>query len=694
MLLLFPLPAFITNPWTIAAASILASYLLQLLKKDEDAVGTSDDRIKTRIKRVASPARWIAGKASTAGVVAYADTRDATFRFTDGQDYTAKDAILDMAIVLSEGPINNIIGMKIDGEFSPIDVYTETGTGLEVFVPQSKRYNIKCYPYTAADGNGGQSLYRASGGKWSSNHKLNGLSWIHVVVLEGGWSEAKAKPTDPEASRVQYGGAEILGSLPEIEFVCEGIQFLHPAGSGFTENAAAIRYFYETEILGKPASDINTGQYLKAFKICDEVLTWPPKAGYKPTGIRYPAGGVFVGTDKVGAVNTALDFAFVGNVIFQDGKWEFLPGANTPPIYTLTESDIVEERATRLGLPIEANATVLEGELAQSIDHGYDKLSMSYGDAELTDLYGREFKSDIGSIPWVNSAYAVGRNLYKTLRLMHGDTLDLILRPTKEMLKKMKLGAMWSYKEKTWKIDTKNINSDLNTELKLIEIDNNTYKDIIPVVPDKGGRSPGEDGTTPGPNAVIEVGGTSGFPGYKRNVWEWKHGLGGNPMLIPDHPRTGSEPNRTFNNEDQYEDIWPYGKISISTPCFYKTRFLQGTRRIDGLLQNRFNGLTVDVSYASPPGVDQNEVEISDALLAIEVWDSENNTETHFIQKGTKLKLNKYWNRFKILVHMSETVNTAIVGITAVLDYERIDSGGGYEPPDDDPGGEDPNNIV
>ena len=105
------MPAFLSHPLVVAIGSLVISYLTRFLSSSNDQIGTQRGSIGQRIKRSISDARWLMGLAKTGGVIAFAHAENSSIVFSNGQTYTSENSILNLATILSEGPMDDIEGI-------------------------------------------------------------------------------------------------------------------------------------------------------------------------------------------------------------------------------------------------------------------------------------------------------------------------------------------------------------------------------------------------------------------------------------------------------------------------------------------------------------------------------------------------------------------------------------------------------
>ena len=156
---------------------------------------------------------------------------------------------------------------------------------------------------------------------WGSEHKLDGVSWVAVKLTQTEYGQDLEK--------------RLFTRVPNIEFLVKGIKITWPGQDtpAWTENAAALRYWWETERRGRPASAIHRGDFDAAYTLCQREVTVSLPSGYEDfesTSMRYSINGMVESGDDVSRVETNMDAAWAGQVIEAGGMIRFRPGGHTP----------------------------------------------------------------------------------------------------------------------------------------------------------------------------------------------------------------------------------------------------------------------------------------------------------------------------------------------------------------------------
>ncbi len=258
---------------------------------------------------------------------------------------------------------------------------------------------------------------------WTENHKLDGVSWVYVKLIQPEYQDLSER---------------LWTRVPNLEFLVDGLRFRWPglvttwatatsysvgnfvsndskewrstvahtsseankptqANSGgsnwteepspaaSTENAAAIRYWWETVRRGRPADAIDLTDFTAAYNLSEQEVDTtdggvnPLPADYadwNAVSKRYTVNGVFSSGDDVSQVEDQLDAAWAGEVIESRGKLHFRPGSERTPRMTITDSDILEPPVIRPWPALQERVNAISGEIAQSEEHDWTKMSL------------------------------------------------------------------------------------------------------------------------------------------------------------------------------------------------------------------------------------------------------------------------------------------------------------------------------
>ena len=223
---------------------------------------------------------------------------------------------------------------------------------------------------------GGQTIdepYVTPFPEWTADHQLDGLSWVYVRL------------TQPE-----YGqdiDKRFWTRVPNLQFLIDGLKITWPGESTptLTSNAAAVRYWWETERRGRIAAAIDVSSFAAAFALSDEDVDAtngglsPLPSGYSAwptTSKRYSVRGVFSSGDDIGGVEDQLDAAWAGEVVESAGLLYFRPGVDRAALLSIDDSQIIEPPVARPWPALQARVNALTGAIPQSSQHDWSALSL------------------------------------------------------------------------------------------------------------------------------------------------------------------------------------------------------------------------------------------------------------------------------------------------------------------------------
>ena len=406
-------------------------------------------------------ARWVVGKkVRVPGVLCYFGSRDRTAR---------------MALIISEGACNKIDGkMWVDGKL--VGLTRTPNPNGDLLTPTYGKYrdHLKIREYFKADGaqgthmrttasTAGQQEYsydfgatwvettpteyfdereslgdvpidptdvmsRPAGGQaapwrtpfpeWTDKHKLKGVSWVYVEMTQPDYGQDLSK--------------RLFTKIPNLEFLVDGVKITFPdpstgaaAGSMKTEsseNAAAVRYWWETVRRGRGAAEINVEEFKTAYNACEQMVD--VAAGLPASHAefrsfanakRYTINGVVSAGDDVSSVEDQMDAAWAGEVIEVGGKLRFRPGVMRPTTaeldldHHLADKDVIEPPSVRPWAALQQRVNAVDAEIGQSAAHGWTRLSLpKYRDQAAFERDGQERGGSI-RLAYVTNPIAAGR---------------------------------------------------------------------------------------------------------------------------------------------------------------------------------------------------------------------------------------------------------------------------------------------
>ena len=372
-------------------------------------VGTQRDARGT-ITAAVAPARWILGRARVGGAMVF-------YSEVEGEERTNEDGVssdVHLALVLSEGPCDSLERVWVDGEEVVLQRTARTGNGESGYLhePVSRspyKDRLSIYEYFDADGVGGDSL-RAATSEWTTDNRLRGLSWVHVHMRQPAYgNEVESR---------------FWVRLPQLEYLVKGLKFTWPgqAVETWTENAAAIRWWWLRERRGIPEEMIDEASVTAALAVCSEVVTVTIPAGsdyegYEPKSARYSSNGVVHADDDPQRVENELDFSWQGYSVEADGVHFFNPGADRAPIADIEPDDILEGVSIQTAAALPDRVNAITTSLAQSSAHDWTPLALpDFEDTQAQARDGERLPRDLGTRAFVTDPVAAARLLATQLR--------------------------------------------------------------------------------------------------------------------------------------------------------------------------------------------------------------------------------------------------------------------------------------
>ena len=465
--------------------------LSHLFGPDTPDFGTSGSATRSTVRAALLRPRYVLGRARVGGYLAhyYEDDRD------DSPVVRDVPADVHVALVLCAGPIDAIERIWVDGEelsweaerngmaragfFLPLRQTFGLAHGRERFpsifgllptalgnvinsltiregsamdgdtitFPEepfttgegdNQSRQLIMYPHLSGDGQGGAEL-RAVSSDWTEEHELNGLAWVHIHMHQ------------PD-----YGNdfnARVWTAFPQIEFLVRGSKITWPgqAAAIWTDNAAAIRYWWERNIRGLPAIAFNQPSVLAAVSACGQPVEYddiPEEyARYRTDASKYSTNGVFYLDDPRDRAKAELDFAWQGFAVEANGQVFFRPGVDRPPVGRISPANIIKPLSFRPQQALQDRVNAMSMRLAASNAHNWQALELpEYEDEPAQERDGQRLERDLGQRQYVADPLTAGRCMAIlarrtrasagfTYRIRPGDTFEaLSWLPTDRLL--------------------------------------------------------------------------------------------------------------------------------------------------------------------------------------------------------------------------------------------------------------------
>lgn len=237
------------------------------------------------------------GEAKTAGTIVYALNSTSYYYM----------------FVLANHACNDVLYTYIDGKKVTLDGSGD-GTGDwagKVHIEYGKTGSATC-----------SNLVTASGGEWSSNHKLTGCTWAYVKIV--------APATD------------FPDGVSDIFFVVEGksINDLRTSVSAYSANAALVvlDYLKDANGLNCDDSQIDLVAFEDAADICDEAVSLYA-GGTIP---RYEINGEITTNQTPSEIIEDFTAACAGKLCYGGGKYYLLPASVITADVAFDDDDFVD----------------------------------------------------------------------------------------------------------------------------------------------------------------------------------------------------------------------------------------------------------------------------------------------------------------------------------------------------------------
>ena len=386
-------------------------------------------------------ARWVVGRARIGGW---------QYSMDEGADEGKYGfRALGYATALCETAYTEIEQIWLNGEPEPFsrvkDLVPLDGghTGFTVYgAGETPPVDALFVPDGSTDGSG--SEYRIKDAR--EPNSLNNQRWIIAPRsgVTGGLPEGGKNPVDPDTdaplwdfdnlpvapareargvgitftrlwqpSPSRNEDNQVWTAPPQVELLVKGIKILWPqdnagtlqAAPEWTDNCAAILWWFMTERMKIRPSRIDNASFRAAFAKCAEEVTVTGSAdGYPRTYTRYTANGMISADDDHLGVIRELLFAMAGSLVKLDGRWHIYAGAERPAVKTLTDSDIIRTVEIRPAPALQDRINALTIGVAQSAEHGYTSFELPEivdADGEARD--GKRLPADLGTRAFVTN---------------------------------------------------------------------------------------------------------------------------------------------------------------------------------------------------------------------------------------------------------------------------------------------------
>ena len=163
------------------------------------------------------------------------------------------------------------------------------------------------------------------GGKWTANHKLQGIAHLAVMF------KFDRPEEEGDIDRYQSG-------LPSVTALVRGKKLYDPrtATTAWSDNPALIirDYLINSDYgLGEATGNIDDTKVSTAANICDETVS-------TDSSTRYTCNGAWLTSQTPIDLLTQLTGTCAGTLWYAQGKWRLLAGKYVAPTVTLNEDDL------------------------------------------------------------------------------------------------------------------------------------------------------------------------------------------------------------------------------------------------------------------------------------------------------------------------------------------------------------------
>ena len=424
-----------------------------------------------------SPATYIFGYARVTPPMFFVNTRHAT----DEDDDT-----LDIVLGISEGSIEDVTAIWANNrvvtatrEYGRTDAhgrYVDFIGVIDYNGTFRARIYLDCHTEAICKENG--ERLRAAQSEWGYDQALP-ITWAHIELT-------------PRPDRGEHAGW--IRGIPKIEMLVQGKRITWPGQSNptWTRNAAAVRYWFETELRGRTVED-NT--FRAAYDICNEILDPTVDAEgeiYESDPpiehIRYAADGFIFSNENLDQIGDELDETYQGLTIFRNGAWTLLPGSTRAVSATLDHTDVIEVELAQLGPAANVRYNQIAADALQSSTSAWLKASLpDYTEVAHLNLDGLPLVFRYGTRRFTADLYQFGRMMVTALRRRRVDGIYNVRCLPGERLKNLAIhpGDIVDFTHPTFGairkrclVVSSTISPDVSVNLSLIEEPENTYEVI------------------------------------------------------------------------------------------------------------------------------------------------------------------------------------------------------------------------
>ena len=259
----------------------------------------------------AAPVAIIYGRTKVGGIIVYKETTESN-KYLDIVVAIAGHEVEDIEEVYFDDTSLVISGSGADGVQGSVtsDKYKNQKGEVTAFVTKH---------FGADDQVADANLVQNSAGKWTANHRLQGVAYVYI--------------------RLKHDADVYPNGEPAFSFVVKGKKVYNPntQTTAYSANAALCLRDYMTSSygLGADASEIDDVSFAAAAAICDEDVTLASGGTQK----RYEINGSLVTDIQPMTAIDDMTKSMAGSIWYAQGKFRVKAGAWTSPTVSLDEND-------------------------------------------------------------------------------------------------------------------------------------------------------------------------------------------------------------------------------------------------------------------------------------------------------------------------------------------------------------------
>ena len=337
----------------------------------------------TEVERI-----WVNGQEEPTDRVRHARNADRTYQFLDP----------DGPLLSRPGPFTAFVPGKQDDADNRSKYYLDL-TDASSFDHDDARYVISPSPRVRGGFPRVQAQFDAPNIPNSSDRRADGVGILYSQL----WQPSPDQNDD----------RSVWAGVPSIETLVKGIQIRWPADTmgnltaspAWTDNAAAIIYWYTTERMGWPHELWDFATFRAAYAKCEEV--WAPTGlpdGFPDRAKFGEVNGIISADDDHGAVLRELLFCMSGHLVLWNGKLELHAGVDSPATKSIGDSDIIETVELRPAPAYQDRINAAQMGCAQSAAHAYTVYELpELVDTAAVERDGHKLSFDLGTRAFVNN---------------------------------------------------------------------------------------------------------------------------------------------------------------------------------------------------------------------------------------------------------------------------------------------------